>query len=351
VPAEQHRRLRSRWLAATLSTVVGLLLSDGFLRLAGWPAPGYYLDGHGPLPLRLPGKQGGAYPSGHGRLLHYDYDVACDANTDGFRERERTPKTPGEWRIGILGNSFAAGVGVEADERFPSIWFGARPEVGNYARSTLWNLSTPWCSTHCEAEIAEAFAPRYELDELILVFYGGSDLAGNMQGSQIGPSPPVRSQVVDELRVVLRENCRLCSLVWIQGLRSFASFSPAGVFDTHEMERVWPATKQALDKFAAAAGSRPVSVWYLPPVAEWSDTTWAKSVAEFGYDKNARHLARNMVAAWAAATEVAFVDLGTSLRDSCTVAECMFSIEPHLNARGHVVVAQGLLSDGLHPRP
>ena len=84
--------------------IVGVILIEVALRLAGVKVPGLYdADGHGVLSLS-PGREGGAYPQGEWQYYHFDYDVPFAINVHGFREREPEPKAPGEWRIGIFGD-------------------------------------------------------------------------------------------------------------------------------------------------------------------------------------------------------------------------------------------------------
>src|SRR6267378_5741667 len=72
------------------------ILAEIALRIVGWPAPGFYVKGHGPVKLRNPGRDGGAFPpSAIGELRHYDYDVEWTVNKYGFRDSEITPKRPG----------------------------------------------------------------------------------------------------------------------------------------------------------------------------------------------------------------------------------------------------------------
>src|SRR5262245_46377260 len=96
------------------------------MRVGGWPAPGLYINGRGPFEFRMPGKNGGAFPPDTvAELRHYDYSVECKANHYGFRDRALEPKRDGEWRIGFLGDSFTAGIGVRAEDRFTDV-FGSR---------------------------------------------------------------------------------------------------------------------------------------------------------------------------------------------------------------------------------
>lgn len=62
---------------------------------------------------------------------------ALRANSLGFREREIPPKTPGKYRIAVVGDSFAFGQGIEESERFSNLvegFLGPSYEVFNFGR-------------------------------------------------------------------------------------------------------------------------------------------------------------------------------------------------------------------------
>src|SRR6185295_18161829 len=142
-------------------------------------------------------------------------NVAWTTNADGFRERELSPKQPGEWRIGILGDSFAAGVGVEQPQRFPDVWYDA--VKAKLPQVTLWNLASPLCGTLCEKEIFAGVGRKYDLDEVMLVFYGGNDLDDNFESiTHPGKQDPYTDLPRSErARQWLREHVRLTSFLWV----------------------------------------------------------------------------------------------------------------------------------------
>jgi hypothetical protein len=62
---------------------------------------------------------------------------AIVANHLGFREREIPPKSPGRYRIAVVGDSFTWGQGIEAGERFSNLiegFLGPQYEVFNFGR-------------------------------------------------------------------------------------------------------------------------------------------------------------------------------------------------------------------------
>src|SRR5882672_9124614 len=62
---------------------------------------------------------------------------AIVANHLGFRESEVPPKTPGRYRIVVVGDSFTWGQGIETGERFSNLlegFLGPQYEVLNFGR-------------------------------------------------------------------------------------------------------------------------------------------------------------------------------------------------------------------------
>ena len=327
-------------------SAVALGMGEALVRAHGWPTPGLYRDGKGPLALRVPGEGGGAYPpQGWGRLRHYDYDVAWQVNSDGFREREPEPKSRGEWRVALLGDSFAAGVGVEASGCFAAYWNRtAGPAV------TLWNLASPSCGTSCEAAILRVAGARYDADEVVVAFFGGNDLSDNLAWSRAGPA----TMEVDSDwngRVWLREHSRLATFLWVGFARGFARFRPPGVYDTAEFERLWPFTEEALASLRSAAGARPLSLVYLPSSPEWDDGLWRWARAQYGLREEGRFLVSSALARWAGTHGVRFFDVTPALRRCPTAAECCFPVDPHWNVGGHRLVGEALASSFPLARP
>lgn len=80
-----------------------------------------------------------AQTSGDARdfIAHRGGRPAERANSFGFREREIPPKTPGRFRIVVVGDSFTWGPGLDEEERFSNVIgqsLGPRYEVFNFGR-------------------------------------------------------------------------------------------------------------------------------------------------------------------------------------------------------------------------
>jgi hypothetical protein len=280
-----------------------------------------------------------------GELRHYDYVVEFRSNRYGFRDSEIEPKRNGEWRIGILGDSFTAGIGVKRQERFADI-FGAelrrhRPNV------TVWNLGAPLCGTACEAAMLDRVSQEYQLDEIVLAFYGGNDVEDNsswhaniIQAS----SPPSERQLSMRGKDWLREHSRVSTFLWVNGIRAWATFRPPGIYSQSDLNRAWHHTEQSLQHLKTLAGAKRLVILYLPAVPEWNDEVWQEMRTRYHATDEGRNVVRKAVADWSRQHDLLFVDATEWLRKCESLRPCVFPVDPHWNAHGHFLVAQGLLS-------
>lgn len=335
-----------RAVSVLVGFTVTFVLGEVALRVAGWSAPGFYVEGRGPIALRPPGRSGGAFPPGvHGELRHYDYAVEFNINRYGFRDSEIEPKRNGEWRIGILGDSFTAGMGVKQQERFADIFSAElrrqRPNI------TVWNLGAPLCGTACEAEMLDRVSRDYQLDEIVLAFYGGNDVEDNSAwyANITHPSPPADERSVStKAKDWLREHSRVSTFLWVNGMRAWATFQPPGIYRQTDLDRSWPDTERSLQHLKDIAGVKKLMILYLPAVPEWNDVVWQQMRTRYQTTDDGRNIVRKAVADWSGQHDVAFVDATDWLHKCDSLEACVFPVDPHWNARGHLLVAQGLLS-------
>jgi hypothetical protein len=349
-PAPVNRSALKRLMFIALAIMLGVAIASGLaeagLRIAGWPAPGFYFNGHGPLELRIPGRNGGAYPpNSHGELRHYDYDVEWLVNSYGYRDREVLPKAEGEWRIGILGDSFTAGVGVRQAERFGDIL--AMDIIKQKPNVTVWNLGAPICGTACEAEMLRNSESKYQLDEVVLAFYSGNDLEDNLAWYQnpVDSMTTGHAQALNsDFRGWLREHSRLASFVWINVMRGFATFRPPGIYSQSGIQQYWPLTERALAQLKETVGNRRLTILYLPAIPEWDDVAWQIMRQRYGMQEDGRYIVKQAVALWSKQNGVGFIDATNWLRRCTPAKDCLFPIDSHWNARGHLLVGHGLYS-------
>lgn len=339
----RFRKLLARVVMVFISVVVALAIAEGMLRIIAWPTPGLEVNGRGPIALRQPGHNGGAFPpESSGRLRHYDYDVAWMVNAQGFRDQELVPKKSGEWRVGILGDSFAAGFGVEQNQRLPDVWYEA--VKAKYPQVTIWNLATPLCGTICEREILEGVGRSYELDEILLVFYGGNDVEDNIERvSRPGAEDPYSNQTPSErVKQWLRENSRLMTFVWVNGIRAFANIKPPGIYSEKDLDRSWPYTAKALADFKQATTSRRLTILYIPALPEWDNATWQMLRERTGVGDDARFLVKRALQDWAQRENVPFLDSTAWFGNCETANDCTFPTDGYLNVRGHSIIGREL---------
>jgi GDSL-like Lipase/Acylhydrolase family len=347
--ARASSRLKSlsfRVFAIASGIIVALGAIEIGLRVAGWPAPGLYVNGRGPIELRAAGRNGGAYPPGiRGQMNHYDYSVDWEVNNFGFRDGDVGAKRSDEWRIGFLGDSFTAGVGVRQQERFTDLF--SRELGRDRPNVTVWNLAAPLCGTACETAMLEGATQAYQFDEVVLAFYGGNDLEDNSSwfatGSETSPKAD-RPGLATETRNWLRQHSRSASFVWVTGVRGWASFRPPGIFARADLDRYWLDTERSLRLFRGAVGARRFTILYLPSTPEWDESVWQIMRSRYHAADDSRHLVRDAVAEWSRRDGVTFIDATEWLQKCPPDASCVFPVDPHWTAKAHSLVAQGLLN-------
>lgn len=345
------RRRRSRGRALLLRLIVlglglamGLVFAEIGLRLAGWPVVGNLIDGQRVNTTQRGGAEGSAY-RGLGRdlrLVHFDYDVRYTLNRHGFVERELAPKGAGERRIGLFGDSFTMGMGVQVSERFGDVWF-AQTRERLPPGTTLWNFGMAGTGTLQQAALLGGAAREYELDELVLAFYSGNDVTDNIEESAHDPMATALAVPPREnpLRSWLRENVRLSTFLWYYGLRAFSAAWWPNLYTRQTLDELWPPTQRGLEEFVAAAGERPVTIWYIPSALESSDEAWHAHRDRHTLDDAGRFLLRDRVRDWAAANSAGFVDLTDAVR-AHPLSETNFRVDPHWRPLGHRAAAAAL---------
>lgn len=343
-------RPRSRikvWVFRLVSAVFGfsiaLFASEMMLRVAGWPSPGLYVDGEGPIALRAAGENGGTFPPNtRGELRHYDYSVEWNTNSFGFRDPEITAKKSGEWRIGFLGDSFTAGIGVRQQDRFSDL-FGAAL-LKSQPNTSVWNLGAPLCGTACEAAMLTHANQVYQLDEIVLAFFGGNDLEDNAAWFTRDRAKERTEAAVTSSspKDWLRQHSRLATFLWINVIRGWATFRPPVTYSQADLDRYWPDTERALRVLQGAVGSRRLTILYLPSQPEWDDEAWRLMRSRYRAAEDARYLVRDAVADWSRREGVQFLDATNWLRQCSPASECIHPVDPHWNAKGHFLVGRGL---------
>ena len=137
-------------------------------------------------------------PGWRGAHENYDFDVNYRVARSGFRGRSDYTQ-PGR-RIGVFGDSFTFGLGVNDDETLV-----AALDVHLADTANAYNFGVPGYSTDQEVLLAERVLSRTRLSEVVLVVYLGNDLIDNMLGYPIqGPRAKPYFQLAAQNRLVRR---------------------------------------------------------------------------------------------------------------------------------------------------
>jgi hypothetical protein len=181
------------------------------------------------------------------------------------------------------------------------------------------------------------------LDEIILAFFSGNDLQDNADWYARQRQGSVDDAVRGSGSLVrrwLRENSRLATFLVIRARKLLGS-NCQGAMREEDVASLWPLTEASLDRVRVGAGRRPLTIWYLPSVSEWDDKTWKTLRNRCGMVDDDRHVIRDRVREWASEKAVAFVD-ATDWLAAQDASRILFPYDPHWNAEGHRIVAEGL---------
>lgn len=339
-----RKRLTFMSIAIVLGFVVAFAAGEVLVRVFGWPNPGLDTKGADKAwPIKRTGKDGGMFPPGVWRLKHYDYDTEWAVNKDGFRERERVVKKPGRYRVLVLGDSFAAGHGVELDKRFTDVW--SREIQKAHPNVEVWNLATGMSGTGNMSDVLAGIGKKYEYDEVALGFFSGNDLDDNRDflRSQADPNFVPSAARDAGLAAKLRYS-RLATFVYQNFVRGMRKYPAWGVYNEAQFTEIWPATEQLLDQLKANTQGKPLTIWYIPTKWEWSDELWRQAKEQFHYSDADRLRTKTAVRDWAKRNDVPFLDCAEYLKDA-DPEKIHFKIDGHWNDIGHELVAKGLAHD------
>src|SRR6185503_4734610 len=101
---------------------------------------------------------------------------------DGLRDREYgREKEPGTFRVLVLGDARTAGLQVRAEETYPKRLENLLSALPSSARVEVVNAGIPGYGTADELRYLQSFGERWKPDLVVLAFYGGNDLANNLE--------------------------------------------------------------------------------------------------------------------------------------------------------------------------
>ncbi|MBI4341847.1 MAG: hypothetical protein HY599_00595, partial [Candidatus Omnitrophica bacterium] len=158
-------------------------------------------------------------PGFRGRFRKGDFDIEVTANAQGLREHDISPKPPGTYRILGLGDSFAFGWGVEAEESFLKV-LQARLNADGRRLYEVVNAGIPGFGTYEALRLLEVRGLSYEPDAVILAFYEGNDFQNNREAPRrrmITPEGYLKD--VTDPSPALTQHSRLAALVHGQWAR------------------------------------------------------------------------------------------------------------------------------------
>jgi len=112
-------------------------------------------------------------PNAQGRFSRAEFSYPVKINSNGMRDAEIKPKAPGEFRVAVLGDSFAWGVGAAYGERFSEMVEARDPKINvlNFGVSGFSPVQYLF-----QLDRVFAFAPDY----IVLAFCLGNDLIDNV---------------------------------------------------------------------------------------------------------------------------------------------------------------------------
>ena len=166
--------MRGRRVAARLlALLLGLLLAEGMLRLAGVAYPAWDRPTAGLGEWGIPNAKGWAI----GEARQY-----VELNAEGARDVDHAvAKSAGVYRVVVLGDSFAAAYEVAREEAFWAVMgerLKACPALAGRAVEVI-NLSKRGFGTAEELLVWRKLGVKYAPDQVVLAFYTGNDFRNN----------------------------------------------------------------------------------------------------------------------------------------------------------------------------
>ena len=183
------RRIAIPTLLVASSILVALALIEGALRVIDHPR-------HEARILCLDAIMGNVYcPNIAERLDNmYESTLLVSINSQGMADREYALPKPGNTiRIALLGDSVAASLYTPNPEKYKSLWetalakrFGRPVEVMNFAIDGT--------GTWEQLQMFHLRARRFQPDVVVLAFYWGNDIWGNLASRDRGRANPLKDE-------------------------------------------------------------------------------------------------------------------------------------------------------------
>jgi lysophospholipase L1-like esterase len=360
-------------LAGLAALVVAVLLAELGLRLFGYdPLP----DLIGPRHLFVRDAQLGVrlQPGFRGQHRSHEFEVEIAVNSLGLRDSEPGPGDREALRILSLGDSFAYGFGVEAEETYAE----ELERLLSAKRATcVYNAGAPSYGTRHELELARRLLPELEPELVLLSFFFGNDLYDNILPPMTERGGIVLTRYFGDavdasaLKGFALEHSQLLTFLilgwmqWVDGVElpappTRAPADPELVIETptcpqalaravpEDIERAWQETASLVEELrdtAQQAGARLVLL-HLPLRYQIDDELWQRMCERHGYaDPEAdydRGATAKRLGAVAAELGIPILDLAHAFAEEEDLAGLYFPINKHFSAQGHAVAGRAI---------
>lgn len=358
-----------------ISTAISLLLAELVLRAISPKATNSF--NHHQLYCEYDSLLGWRkIPNSQGHHLTPEYEVRERINSQGIRGPEYPlRKDSGEYRIAVLGDSFAEGYTVGFDSLFSEILKKKLQMAQPERRIEVINFGTGGYSTDQALLCFERDAVQYQPDATVLLFCVNDPWFNNQPRYYDRGFKPMFVPAGDSLHLTnvpvpmladqpflskakdwLLENSELVRR--LKNLRDNARYAAdeQAVPDewriyqkdkTPEMEAAWQVTAAILERLrqrAAAAGSS-LAIFYVVEKIEVYDSEWQSFLTTYSLDASKFDPAqpRQRLAAICNSLQIPLIDATNAFKEKSS-APLYFKHDWHWNVAGNQVVGEVLAS-------
>ena len=201
----------------------------------------------------------------------YDSTLLVTINSEGMADREYVASKPANTiRIALLGDSVAASLYTPNPEKYKSLWEAALSR--RFGRPVeIMNFAIDGTGTWEQLQMFHLRARRFQPDFVVLAFYWGNDIWGNLASRDRGRANPLKDEYsvpssVMSVRVAHRKQIR-----WLWNNSAAYQF-----LDTlKEKIETMLAVKRALPAAAPATGVANVAAAAInDPALAWDSEAW-----------------------------------------------------------------------------
>jgi len=302
-------------------------------------------------------------PNFTGRFVFSEFDVSMDTNSQGFRDDELGSQK----RVLLLGDSFAAGVGVEQSESFPSV---LQRGLEGY---DVVNAGVPSYDTWRQVRYLESNIEELNPEIVVLAFfyndilgdyYNGTCTAFVRDGYLVSPASMQQSEVSFQTRAIL--NTKVQSYC-------FMNKNLLGVLETFKkrFEKVespsemsllsyytkedysgktlesWETTKSLIKQLAQISRENNAEfvIVIIPEQVQVSDKTWTAIELRHGLDRNDYDMEKlnKLLISFGKENGIRVIDPLSEMREAAKEQQLYFPFDKHLTREGHEVIGQKLV--------